>query len=90
MPGVDDATLSLYYDLVSYVLYYRHVAKLPVDAMLGGGKTLMISEFISVQILDLVRWGVGAMLATTLVATIFLALALLARVVDLGKLFGAK
>jgi putative spermidine/putrescine transport system permease protein len=59
-------------------------------AILGGGKTLMISEFISVQILDLVRWGVGAMLATTLVATIFIALALLARVVDLGKLFGAK
>jgi putative spermidine/putrescine transport system permease protein len=59
-------------------------------AILGGGKTLMISEFISVQILDLVRCGVGAMLATTLVATIFLALALLARVVDLGKLFGAK
>jgi len=50
----------------------------------------LISAFISVQILDLVRWGVGAMLATTLVATIFLALALLARVVDLGKLFGAK
>lgn len=37
---VDDTTLSLYYDLVSYVLYYRHVAKLPVDAMLGGGRPL--------------------------------------------------
>jgi DNA-binding NtrC family response regulator len=37
---VDDRILELYDDLVSYVLYYRHMAKLPLDAMLAGGKSL--------------------------------------------------
>jgi putative spermidine/putrescine transport system permease protein len=59
-------------------------------AILGGGKTLMVAEYISVQILEVLRWGVGTMLASTLIVVIFLALATLSRVVDLGKVFGAK
>jgi len=58
-------------------------------AILGGGKTLMIAEYISLQILDLLRWGLGTMLASTLVLFIFVLLAALARVVDLKRLFGA-
>lgn len=38
--SIDDLTLSCYYDLTSYVLYYRHVAKLPMDTMLAGGRPL--------------------------------------------------
>jgi putative spermidine/putrescine transport system permease protein len=59
-------------------------------AILGGGKTLMIAEYISIQILEVLRWGIGTMLASTLIIAIFLALATLSRVVDLGKVFGAK
>jgi putative spermidine/putrescine transport system permease protein len=33
-------------------------------AILGGGKTLMVAEWIKLQILDLIRWGLGAMMAT--------------------------
>jgi len=40
------------------------------------------------QILDLVRWGLGAMMATLLVVTILVTLALFSRVVDLRRLFG--
>lgn len=58
-------------------------------AILGGGKTLMVAEYIKVQILEIVRWGVGSMLAATLLVIIGVLLALLARVVDLRKLFGA-
>ena len=58
-------------------------------AILGGGKTLMIAEYISVQILDIVRWGVGTMLASTLIIVIFVLLAVLGRIVNLRKLFGA-
>ncbi len=59
-------------------------------AILGGGKTLMAAEWIKLQILDLVRWGMGAMLATVLVAAILATLAVFSRVVDLRRLFGAR
>lgn len=59
-------------------------------AILGGGKTLMIAEYIRLQITDLLRWGVGTMLSTALIATILLLLWLLGRAVDLRKLLGAS
>jgi len=59
-------------------------------AILGGGKTLMISEYVSVQILQVVRWGVGAMLATVLLLLIALLLATMARFVNIREMFGAR
>jgi putative spermidine/putrescine transport system permease protein len=59
-------------------------------AILGGGKTLMIAEYIRVQIMDLLHWGVGTMLSTALIGAVLLALGLLGRVVDLRKLLGAR
>jgi len=41
-------------------------------AILGGGKTIMIAECVSVQILQVVRRGIGSMLAVVLVAWVFL------------------
>jgi putative spermidine/putrescine transport system permease protein len=58
-------------------------------AILGGGKTLMAAEWIKLQILDIVRWGMGTMLATVLVVAILTTLAVFARVVDLKRIFGA-
>jgi putative spermidine/putrescine transport system permease protein len=58
-------------------------------AILGGGKTVMIAEYIAANILDNIRWGLATMLASTLLATVFLLLALMWRVVDLRKLLGA-
>lgn len=58
-------------------------------AILGGGRTLMAAEWIKIQILDVLRWGLGAMLATVLVATVLSVLAIFSRVVDLRRLFGA-
>ncbi|MXP64500.1 ABC transporter permease [Roseomonas sp. M0104] len=58
-------------------------------ALLGGGRTLMAAEWIKLQITDLLRWGLGAMLATVLVVAILATLALFSRVVDLRRLFGA-
>jgi putative spermidine/putrescine transport system permease protein len=57
-------------------------------AILGGGKTLMVAEWISLQILDLIRWGLGTMMATMLVVTILATLAVFSRVVDLRRVFG--
>lgn len=62
---------------------------LVTPAILGGGKTLMIAEFITMQIQDLLRWGLGTMLAATLILFIFVVLMVLGRVVNLRRLFGA-
>lgn len=58
-------------------------------AILGGGRVFMIAEYIGVQILNLIRWGLGAMLATTLLVGVLLLMAALGRLVNLRKLFGA-
>jgi putative spermidine/putrescine transport system permease protein len=59
-------------------------------AILGGGKTLMIADYIRVQIMDVLRWGPGTALSTGLVAAVFATLWLVGRVVDLRKLLGAR
>lgn len=59
-------------------------------ALLGGGKTLMASEWIKNQVLGLVQWGPGAMLATVLVVGILLMLAIFSKVVDLKSVFGGR
>ncbi len=80
LPGIIGATVLVFIFSLGFFV---------TPAILGGGKTLMVAEFISLQILDLLRWGLGTMLASTLVLFIFLLLAALARVVDLKRLFGA-
>ena len=59
-------------------------------ALLGGGKTVMIAEYIALQINDTLNWGVGTMLATSLLITVFALLLLITRVTDLRKVFGIK
>jgi putative spermidine/putrescine transport system permease protein len=57
-------------------------------AILGGGKTLMVAEWIGLQILDLLRWGLGTMMATMLVVAILATLAVFSRIVDMRRVFG--
>jgi putative spermidine/putrescine transport system permease protein len=59
-------------------------------ALLGGGRTIMISEYIAVQINETLNWGVGSMLATTLLLSIFALMAALSLFVDFRKVFGVK
>ena len=59
-------------------------------ALLGGGKTIMISEYIAVQINETLNWGLGSMRATSLLLAIFALLAVLSFFVDLRKVFGVK
>ncbi len=49
---------------------------------------MMIAEYIRAQILDLLRWGTAAMLATMLLVVIGLLFFVMSRLVDLRKLFG--
>jgi putative spermidine/putrescine transport system permease protein len=58
-------------------------------AILGGGKTLMVAEYISVMITETLNWGTGTMMASTLMIAVLALLAILSRFVDLRRLFGA-
>jgi putative spermidine/putrescine transport system permease protein len=58
-------------------------------ALLGGGKVLMIAEYVAIQINDTLRWGLGTMLAATLMISVLGALWALSRVIDVRRLFGA-
>ena len=59
-------------------------------ALLGGGKTVMIAEYIALQITDTLNWGLATALATALLAAVLAILAAAARVVDLRQVFGVK
>ena len=57
-------------------------------AILGGGKVQMIAEYISVQLLVTVRWGVAAMLATLMIASVLALMYVLNRFMKLSVVFG--
>ncbi|WP_394890436.1 ABC transporter permease [Mesorhizobium sp. AaZ16] len=54
-------------------------------ALLGGGRTVMVAEYISVQVLTVARWGVASMLSIVLLIAVMLLLVLVSRVIDLRK-----
>jgi len=81
LPGLISAAILVFvFSLGFYV----------TPALLGGGKTIMIAEYIAVQITDTLNWGVATMLATSLLLTVFGILAAMAFFVDLRKVFGVK
>ena len=59
-------------------------------ALLGGGKTLMAAQYITILINDTVQWGMATMMATTLLFAIFGLLGVLASSFDVRRLFGAS
>ena len=80
LPGiVGSALLVFVFSLGFYI----------TPAILGGGRTTMIAEYIGIQIQTTLRWGLATMLASTLLITVFLVLGLTSRFVSLRRLFGA-
>jgi len=62
-PGIVSAfTLVFIYSLGFYV----------IPAIVGGGRVPLIGQYISMNVLDTVRWGVASMLSVTLLVTILL------------------
>jgi putative spermidine/putrescine transport system permease protein len=80
-PGIISAGILLFVFSLGFYI---------TPALLGGGKTVMIAEYISVQILDALNWGTGAMLATTLLLAVVAILAVVSRFANLRAAFGAK
>lgn len=59
-----------------------------IPALLGGGRVVMIAEYIRVGFEETLRWGHATMLSTSLLVAVLAILMVLARVVDLKKVFG--
>jgi len=59
-------------------------------ALLCGRRVIMVAEYIAVQIQETLNWGLGTMLATTLLLGVLALLAAVARMLDFRRLYGAK
>jgi putative spermidine/putrescine transport system permease protein len=57
-------------------------------AVLGGGKVLMVAEYISVQLLVTLKWGVAAMLAAIMLFGVLVMLWVMSKFMKLSAVFG--
>jgi len=57
-------------------------------AILGGGKVLMVAEYISVQLLVTLKWGTAAMLGTLMLIGVLALLWIMTRFMKLSAVFG--
>lgn len=77
-PGIMSAALLVF--VLSLGFYIT-------PALLGGGRVLMISEYITYQIQEFLKWGVGSMLSVTLLVATAVVLLAAARFVNLRQTF---
>lgn len=59
-------------------------------AVLGGGKVLMVAEYISVQLLVTLKWGTAAMLAGLMLFGVLAMLWIMSRFMKLSVVFGGS
>jgi ABC-type spermidine/putrescine transport system permease subunit I len=76
MPGVFSATLLVF--VLSLGFYIT-------PALLGGGRVLMISEYITYQIQEFLKWGLGTALSVALLVATAAVILAAARFVNLRK-----
>lgn len=81
IPGIVASSLLVF--IISLGFYVT-------PALLGGGRVLMIAEYVSVQVLVTVQWGTASMLATLLLAGVFALMYILSRFMRLKDIFGAR
>jgi putative spermidine/putrescine transport system permease protein len=79
MPGVIASTILVFITALGFYI---------IPALLGGGKTLMLAEYVSLMISTTVNWGMGSAMAVILAVLVFGLLFLLSRFVDLRRIFG--
>ncbi|VDC24898.1 ABC transporter permease [Pseudogemmobacter humi] len=80
-PGVIAASLLVF--ILSLGFYVT-------PAILGGGKVLMVAEYISVQVLITLKWGTAAMLAVLILVSVLALLALMSRFMKLSAALGGR
>lgn len=79
LPGIVAASLLVF--ILSLGFYVT-------PAILGGGKVLMVAEYISVQLLVTLKWGTAAMLAALMLFGVMALLWIMSRFMKLSTVFG--
>ena len=79
LPGIVAATILIFINGIGFFI---------IPALLGGGKTLMLAEYIGLLITTTVNWGLGTTLATVLVLLVLALLFVMSRFVDLRRALG--
>lgn len=80
-PGIFAATILVFIMTLGFFV---------TPIILGGGRTVMIAEYITVQMQQTLRWGLAAALATVLLAVVLLLIGLLSRSMDMRKMLGGN
>ncbi|RYX98943.1 MAG: ABC transporter permease [Bradyrhizobiaceae bacterium] len=78
-PGVVAATVLVFVFSLGFFI---------TPVILGGGRVIMIAEYIRTQFEVTLRWGYAAMLATMLLVSVAATLAIAARFVNLRRIMG--
>ena len=81
LPGVVGASVLVFVFSLGFFV---------TPAIMGGGKVVMLAEYISIEIQELLRWGLASTLGTLLLVSVFFILAVMSRFIDLRALFGAR
>ncbi|MCZ0735667.1 ABC transporter permease [Phreatobacter sp. AB_2022a] len=81
LPGIVAATI---------LVFILSLGFLVTPALLGGGKVVMVAQYIEFGISETLNWGIATALATCLLMLVVFSLALVAKLVPADKLFGAK
>lgn len=56
--------------------------------ILGGGRTVMVAEYMTVQVQQTVRWGLASSLSIVLLATVFVLIGVMSRTMNMGRVVG--
>ncbi len=81
MPGIVGAGLLVFiFSLGFYV----------TPVIVGGGRVLMVAEYTSVQILEVLQWGIGTTLAAMLILVICALLGVIGKVSNIRELLGVR
>jgi putative spermidine/putrescine transport system permease protein len=79
MPGILGAALIVFVFSLGFFI---------TPAILGGGRSVMVAEFVYLRMFEAPDWGLGAALSLVLVAIVGLLLAGLFRLVRVERLVG--
>jgi putative spermidine/putrescine transport system permease protein len=79
MPGIIGASLITFIFSLGFFI---------TPAILGGGRSVMIAEFIYVQVFQTVNWGLAGAISVVLVVIVALLIAAFLRLTNVRKLVG--
>jgi len=81
LPGLAGATI---------LVFVLNLGFLVTPALLGGGKVIMVAQYIQFGINETLNWGIATALATSLLALVLLSLVVASKFVRTETLFGAS